>query len=324
MIRTGARLGVALAVLLLAQPARADDVGTQTVDAVNALFGPQNGFRALHAKGLVTQGTFRASPGASALSRAVLFDGSTIPVTVRFSDGSGAPMIPDGSEDANPHGMAIKFRLPDGSETDMVTNALKFFPFSTAEQLRDLFRAIKASPPDAPKPTALDTFLAAHPNVKAANATVATPASYAEENYFGQNAFVLVNKAGARQAVRYVLEPERLVHLDPAEAARRPPNFLADEMRGRLARGPVTFRLLAQIAAPDDQTVDPSRPWPADRRRVELGRITIDTVVPNSDEAQKALLFLPGQITDGIELSDDPMVTIRDEAYAVSFSRRNP
>jgi catalase len=37
---------------------------------------------------------------------------------------------------------------------------------------------------------------------------------------------------------------------------------------------------------------------------------------------QKTLLFLPGRLTDGIALSDDTLVTTRNGAYAVSFSRR--
>jgi hypothetical protein len=32
-------------------------------------------------------------------------------------------------------------------------------------------------------------------------------------------------------------------------------------------------------------------------------------------------LLLPGQLTDGIEESDDPVIDIRDGAYALSFSR---
>ena len=36
------------------------------------------------------------------------------------------------------------------------------------------------------------------------------------------------------------------------------------------------------------------------------------------------LLFLPGQLTDGIEQSDDSMIDVRNGAYAISFSRRNP
>ena len=317
-----------LAALAVASPGfvRADDepVEAQIVDAMNKAFGAHPGFRANHAKGVVVEGSFKASPGAAALSKAVLFAGSTIPVTVRFSDSTGIPDLPDGAGPANPHGMAIKFHLPDGGETDMVINSLKFFPVATGEDFRDLLLAIAASPPDAAKPTKFDQFVASHPRVPAAFATAVTPDSFADEEYFGIDAFVLIDAAGARQPMRYQMAPERVVHLDPADAAKRPPNFLMDELPQRLKRGPVTFHLKAQLAASGDQTKDPSQPWPADRKVVELGVLTIDKAVANSAEAEKPLLFLPGQLTDGIEPSDDPLIDTRDGAYAVSFSRRNP
>ncbi len=296
----------------------------QIVDALNKAFGAHSGFRANHAKGIVVEGSFKASSEAPLLSKAKLFDGSTIPVTVRFSDSTGIPNLPDGSDLANPHGMAIKFHLPDGSETDMVTNSLKFFLVSSGADFRDLFLAIAASPPDAPKPTKLEQFVATHPAVAAASATVATPDSFADEEYHGIDAFVLVNKAGERQAVRYLIRPEHVVHLDPADAAKRPPNFLVDELPRRLKQGPVTFHLTVQLAAPSDSTKDPTQPWPDDRKVVDLGILTINKAVDNSAEAEKSLLYLPGQLTDGIEPSDDPLIDVRDSAYAVSFSRRNP
>ena len=80
----------------------------------------------------------------------------------------------------------------------------------------------------------------------------------------------------------------------------------------------------AQLAASGDSTKDPAKAWPEDRKVTDLGVLTIDKVVPNSLDAQKALLFLPGQLTDGIEPSDDPLIDARTSAYAVSFSRRNP
>jgi hypothetical protein len=76
------------------------------------------------------------------------------------------------------------------------------FPVANGEDFRDLFLAIAASPPDAPKPTPIERFMAAHPAAPAALATVATPDSFADEAYFGVNAFVLADKAGHRQAVR--------------------------------------------------------------------------------------------------------------------------
>jgi catalase len=186
-----------------------------------------------------------------------------------------------------------------------------------------LLLALAASPPDASKPTKFEQFAASHPSVPAAFATVGTPDSFADEEYYGVDAFVFVNNTGARQAVRYQMMPERVVHLDAADAAKQPPNFLMDELPERLKRGPVTFHLRAQLAAAGDFTKDPTIPWPNDRKAVELGVLTINKAVPNSAEVEKKLLFLPGQLTDGIEQSDDPLIDIRDGAYALSFARRN-
>jgi catalase len=159
-------------------------IETAIVDAMNKAFGVHPGFRANHAKGVVVEGTFKSSPEAAALSKAVLFDGSVIPVTVRFSDSTGIPDLPDGAAPANPHGMALKFHLPDGSETDMVINSLKFFPVASGADFRDLLLAVAASPPDAPKPTPVEQFMASHPAAPAAFATAATPDSFADEAYY--------------------------------------------------------------------------------------------------------------------------------------------
>src|SRR6516164_4129249 len=296
----------------------------QLVDAMNKVFGVHPGFRANHAKGIVAEGNFKASPEAAGLSRAALFNGSPIPVTVRFSDATGIPNIPDGSANANPHGMAIKCHLPGGAETDMVINSVKVLPVATGEDVRDLLLALAESPPDAPKPTTFEQFAASHPSVPAAFATVSTRDSFADEEYYSIDAFVFVNATGARQAVRYQMIPERVVHLAAADAAKQPSNFLMDELPERLKRGPVVFHLKAQLATAGDSTKDPTIPWPNDRKLVELGVLTIDKAVPDSAEAEKKLVFLPGALTEGIDKSNDPLIDIRDGAYALSFSRRNP
>jgi catalase len=50
---------------------------------------------------------------------------------------------------------------------------------------------------------------------------------------------------------------------------------------------------------------------------VELGVLTIDDPVPESAEVEKKLLFLPRQLTDRIEESDDPLIDVRHRAYAL-------
>jgi len=315
-------IAIAAASLLTWTAASADDAAlvTEIVDTFYKIYGSHPGFRVNHAKGVVAEGSFVATPAASALSRAALFDGSKIPVTVRFSNDGGIPTVADGAP-GNPKGMAIKFHLPGGAEVDMVILAVKFFPVATGEQFRDLLVAIGESPPGAPKPTKLDQFSVSHPAFPASFGSAPTPNSFAEQEYHGIDAFIFVDKSGHRQAVRYVITPENAVTLTAEEAARKPPNFLVDDLPQRIAKRPVVFHLKAQLAAPGDQTQDPSQPWPADRKVVDLGVLTLDTPV-DTLEAQKKLLFLPNRLTDGIELSDDRLPVIRSEVYVLAFARR--
>jgi len=315
-------IAVTAASLLISTLASADDAAlvTEIVDTFYKIYGTHPGFRVNHAKGVVAEGSFVATPAASALSRAALFSGSKIPVTVRFSNDGGIPTVPDGAP-GNPKGVAIKFHMPDGTEVDMVILAVKFFPVATGEEFRDLLVAISESPADAPKPTKLDDFSASHPRFPASFGSAPTPNSFADQEYHGIDAFIFVDKDGHRQAVRYVMTPEKAVTLTADEATRRPPNFLVDDLPQRIAKRPVVFHLKAQLAAPSDQTRDPSQPWPADRKVVDLGVLTLDTPV-DTLEAQKKLLFLPNRLTDGIELSDDRLPVIRSEVYVLAFARR--
>jgi catalase len=313
-----------LALLLATSASRAQSpaLPTQIVDLANKVDGVHPGYRAFHAKGVVVEGTFKASSEAAQLSRATLFNGSTIRVTARFSDGSGMPMVPDGSP-AMPRGIAIKYHLPGGADTDMVTNSFKFFPVGTGEDFRDLLQAIVASPPDAPHPSKIEQFFGTHPNAPKAIGSLPIPDSFADEEYHGIDAFILVNKSGQRQAVRYVIAPERVVHITPEEAAKLPVNYLFDDLSQRLAQKPLVFHVKAQLADPSDQTKDASQPWPDDRKQVDLGVLTITKVVANSAQVEKKLLFLPTNLTPGIELSDDPLPSVRAAAYGVSFGRRS-
>ena len=125
---------VLAATTVLAVSARAhaeEPLTVQIVDALNKTSGVHPGFRANHAKGIVVEGSFEPSPEAVKLSKSPLFASGKLPVTVRFSDASGIPTIPDGAPPANPHGMALKFHLPGGVDSDMVINSLKFFPVAT-------------------------------------------------------------------------------------------------------------------------------------------------------------------------------------------------
>jgi catalase len=149
------------------------------------------------------------------------------------------------------------------------------------------------------------------------------PVSFADLSWYGNNALIFVNAQGVKQAGRYQFIPIGPTHfLDSATAAKKPPNYLFDELKVHLAKEPIKFRVLVQLANPGDQTSDGSIVWPDDRRTVELGVVTLTTVAPNNAALQKASAFNPIFLTDGIQLSDDPLITIRSATYALSVAHR--
>ena len=105
------------------------------------------------------------------------------------------------------------------------------------------------------------------------------------------------------------------------EAAKRPGDALAENLRASVEKGPVKFRLLVQLAAADDPTTDATKIWPDDRPTVELGEIAI-TKALDTKALENGLLFMPTSLTDGIDVSDDPLLNVRAESYAKSFGRR--
>ena len=304
-------------------PASQKSLAEQLVDAFNAVFGVHPGLRANHPKGVVLEGTFTPSSSAPSLTKAAHLQKrkAPIPVTVRFSAGSGLPTVPDTND--MPRGMAVKFALPDGTQTDLVVLSFNGFPVATAEEFRDFLLAVAASGPDAPKPTDLENFLGAHPAAKAFVETPKPPpVSYGTLPYFGINAFKFTNAKGTATHVRYQLQPVAgAKYLSKEQAATMGPDYLTDEIHERVRRGPVKFKLLAQVAEQGDTIDNPTIVWPDTRKKVELGTITISKAVADSQAAEKKLLFVPGALLPGIEAAD-PMIAARSAAYIVSLSRR--
>ena len=322
-------LAVALAVTANAAdapPAAAKPVPQAAVEALNKLSGgPHPGYRANHAKGVLVMGSFTAAKGAASLSKASHFAaGKTVPVVVRFSNGTGVPTLPDADPNASPHGVAIRFQLPGGLNTDIVSISSNGFPVATPEEFVSLLQAIGMSGPGAAKPTAVDQFMGSHPvALKWATTPRPAPVSFGTLAFYGVNAFKFTNAKGQSHYVRYQIVPvggEQV--LSEADSAKAAQNYLMDELPARVAKGPVKFRLLAQVAAEGDAVNDGSVVWPAERKLVELGTLSLTKAAADQTKEQKALLFNPLALTAGIEPSADPVLLIRPAASGVSFAQR--
>src|SRR5437870_6511916 len=91
----------------------------QLLDALDQLSGLHPGFRPAHAKGLMCTGSFTPSPESAKLTRALHAAKPSTPVTVRYSDSTGVPTIPDNDpQRSGPRGIAIRFHLGEHVEAD--------------------------------------------------------------------------------------------------------------------------------------------------------------------------------------------------------------
>jgi catalase len=323
---------VVLCAVLSASPAFAADApaADQTplpvalVNALNKLSGgPHMGYRANHAKGVMVTGTFTPAASARTLSKAPHFL-HAVPVTVRFSDTTGVPTLPDSDPHASPHGMAIRFQLPKGASTDIVSISANGFPVAKPEDFLVMLQALGASGPDAPKPTPIEQFLGSHPAaLKFVTTPRPAPESFGTLAFYGVNAFKFTNAKGKSSYIRYQILPEAGEHAMSDDAATKvAPNYLMDELPVRVAKGPVKFKLLAQLANDGDSVDDPTAVWPATNRTVELGTISLTKTVADQVGEQKKILYNPVSLPAGIEPSADPVLAMRFPAYAVSFGQR--
>jgi catalase len=270
-------------------------------------------------------GTFTPSAQAAQLTLAPHATRPSTPVTARFSLSAGVPTAADNDPHAaGPQGMALRFHLAEHVHTDIVAHSHNGFPARTGEELLEFFRAVAASGPGAASPPPVVAFLAAHPAAKAfAEAPKPIPTSYARQAYFAVTAFKFTNAAGQVRFGRFRIRPEPGTEfLTPEQAAQKPIDFLAAEMSERLARGPVRFRVLVQLAEEGDKVNDATALWPESRPQAEFGTLTLTERVDELAPEQRKVIFDPIPRVDGIDSAGDPLTAVRSDIYLVSGRRR--
>jgi catalase len=233
-------------------------------------------------------------------------------------------MLPDNDPKANPHGLAIRFHLGEHVHTDIISHSADGFPTRTGQEFLEFLRAVAASDPSKPSPSPVEVFLGTHP---AARAYVQTPkpspSSFAKEAYFGVTAFRFLDREGITRHGRYRITPAAgIEHLDEATSKSKDANYLFDEIKKRIAGGPVRFDIQVQVADESDVVDDATIHWPEDRRLVPFGSIVLDAKAADDEQQQKRIIFDPIPRVDGIEPSADPLLELRAAIYLLSGRRR--
>jgi catalase len=291
----------------------------------DTIFGLHPGHRAAHAKGLLLSGTFTPTAQAASLTKAAHANRPSTPVTIRFSNSTGIPMIPDNAPEATPRGLAIRFNLADHVHTDIVAHSTDAFPVPNGDQFLEFLKAVAASGPDVPSPKPVELFVGSHPSTLAF-VQVPKPhaVSFSKENYYGVSAFQFTNAEGKVSFGRYRILPETgTAYIKEADVAALSPTFLFDELAERMKTGGIfRFKIVIQLAAAGDTTDDATVRWPEDRPLLEFGTMEITGVVPDNAAEQQHIIFDPIPRTDGIEPSADPLFELRAAIYLISGKRR--
>lgn len=321
--------GVAFtAVFALGGPASAQPSPEAIVDAFEAVLGPIRAHRPSHPKGFCAAGHFVATAEGTRLSVAPVFSGQRNTALMRFGVAGANPNASDTARGTR--SLSIRFEAPTGDLFEMANISTPVFGSPTPQALVDGLLARANDPatgrPNPERAAAFAAFVAANPSVGnqgrflAANAP---PASFATTPYWGVNTFLFRGQDGQVRPARWVFEPRAGVERLTAEQMQSfGSNFLADELRRRVASAPVEFDMVLQFPGPGDDLLNPTIAWPDDRPRIIVGCLIVNEVSAGPGGPCDPMSFMILDQAPGIEMSDDPVLQARASSYAVSLSRR--
>ncbi len=292
------------------------------VNTFERVDGPHPGFRRNHAKGVCVTGYFESNGQGQAISKALVFRAGRVPIVGRFALAGGQPYAAD-----TPHtirSLAILFKQPDGEEwrTGMIN--IPVFVVNTPQDFHDFLVASSPVPGTGKvDPAAMGAFLGKHPETAAALKVIGShpfSSGFGDSPYYGLNAFRFVNANGQSTPVRWWIKPDQT--FDGANANTSDKNYLFDALITQLHSGPLRWHLILTLGEPGDPTAEAALSWPAERKQIDVGTITIDTIESEETSPTRDITFDPLVLPDGISASDDPLLSARSASYSTSFRRR--
>ncbi len=339
-----------------------EEMAKKAVEALDIVPGGDTRRRPVHTNGVGVEGHFVASEAARDYCVAEHFQGGKIKVTARFSNGSGKTALHDGWSDVRGLAVRFHLEQDKQEEravdllamtlteffTPTYETFLKFASYTNPEApvtrqsaWRKLLELLELIQPALPAPYPGQTTSSVAGALRYADeharselsifhaAAIGAPKSYARAAYHAVHTFFAVAPDGTRRAVRFNWVPvSGVLNTGPEDPVVD--DYLKSDLqlriKGKLGIGtdpePVRFILMMTIGETGDDFDDPSRSWPPHRTRIVMGTLTIDAVASDQDADGERLSFNPWRLVEGLEPSNDPILSLRRNAYEFSRKRR--
>ncbi|OTB01417.1 hypothetical protein M426DRAFT_64132 [Hypoxylon sp. CI-4A] len=291
--------------------------------------------RVVHARGAGAFGNFRLFESAEDLTSAgVLTDTSReTPVFVRFSTVQGSRGSADTVRDVR--GFAVKFYTQEGN-WDIVGNNIPVFFIQDAIKFPDVVHAVKPEPHnEVPQAQSAHNnfwdFVYMHTEATHmymwTMSDRAIPRSYRMMQGFGVNTFVLVNKNGERNFVKFHFTPELGVHSlvwdEALKLAGQDPDFHRKDLWEAIENGAYPKWKFGIQVIPESKEhdfdfdiLDATKLWPEDQFPVRyIGELELNRNVDEYFPQTEQVAFCTSHMVPGIAHSDDPLLQGRSFSY---------
>jgi len=297
----------------------------QVVGAIEKQFGTTPGQRRNHINGVCVAGSFTGDKAIQAYTSSPLFSGRQIPVIGRFSLAGGSLKIPDTAR--NPRGMALEFELPQRKVQHFTMLNVPVFGAATPNSFYDGVIANTPSPDTGkPDPEKIAAYKASHPDAQALGEYLAKNnpvVSYANSDFYSIHAFKFINKNNKTTLVKWRFVPQDSVkRFSDEELKAVAARFLDDDITAKTKAGPVRWDMVLTIGDSSDEQTNPTVYWPAERKQMRAGVLTLSSASPQQGGACEKINFDPLVMAQGIAPTNDPILLFRSPAYADSYAKR--
>ncbi|GMB95737.1 catalase [Helicobacter sp. NHP22-001] len=315
------RLGCALLPLVLFSCAHAGQIynAQKIADLFYQLSGDaKNPHKKInHTKGFCALGVFIPDEKASARLDIPLLDKASIPTEVRYSLSGGNLHASDKSKG---RGMALRMGKDDW--VMVMTNA----PINFAKNPEEFGRYLEIRIPknghvDQEKIKRTTQEVASFRNFAHYMQGVGVTDSVAHTRYYSTHTFYFKDKQTQRfLPARFSFVPVAGVHdLTHAELKRTGNDFLERDFKDRVAKAPIVYNMVLELANKNDPTNDTTKLWHGKHEEIKVGQLRVQTYKGHGCNGE---VFMPSMLPSGVEPPKDPLFELRNEVYSITFSKR--